>query len=154
MTPSDVDTSPLDDAAAHEVRDTEEVGHERRLGMLVDVPRRAELLDLAVGHHGKPVGHRERLFLVVRDVEERDPDLALDRLELDLELAAQLGVERAEGLVEQEHRRREHERPRERDALLLPTRELMWAPLPEPAEADELERSPQPSRVARPSGPA
>ena len=99
--------------------------------MLVDVPRRAELLDLAAGHHGKPVGHRQRLLLVVRDVDEGDPDLALDALQLDLELAPQLRVERAERLVEQQHRRREHERTRERDALLLPAGELVRPALSE-----------------------
>ena len=74
-------------------------------GLLVDVLGRAALLDDAVVHDRDPVGHRERLLLVVGDVEERDPDLALDRLQLDLHLLAQLQVERAERLVEQQHRR-------------------------------------------------
>src|SRR5262249_62035226 len=40
------------------------------------------------------------------------------------ELLAHLRVERAEGLVEQEHLRLGGERARERDALALPAREL------------------------------
>ena len=55
-------------------------------------------------HHGDAVGHRERLLLVVRDVDERDADLLLQRLQLDLQRLAELGVQSAERLVEQEHR--------------------------------------------------
>ena len=55
----------------------------------------AELLDLARVHDRDPVAHRERLFLVVGHVHERDADLGLDALELDLELAAELEVEGA-----------------------------------------------------------
>ena len=51
------------------------------------------------------VRHRQRLLLVVRHVDERDADVLLDALELDLELLAQLEVERAQRLVEQQHRR-------------------------------------------------
>jgi hypothetical protein len=55
----------------------------------------------------------------VRDVEEGDPDLALDLFELDLHLAAQLEVERAERLVQQQHRGPVHQRAGERHALAL-----------------------------------
>ena len=75
----------------------------RRRRALVELLGRPELLDLAGVHDGDPVAHRERLFLVVGHVHEGDPDLGLDALELDLELAAQLEVERAERLVEEQH---------------------------------------------------
>ena len=94
-------------------------------GMLVDVLGRPALGDAAVVHHRDPVRHRQRLLLVVGDVDERDPDLALDLLELDLHLLAQLQVERAERLVEQQHRRPVDERAGQRDALALPARELV-----------------------------
>ena len=45
---------------------------------LVDLLGRGDLLDDALVHHRDPVGHRQRLLLVVRHVEERDADLALD----------------------------------------------------------------------------
>ena len=76
----------------------------------------------------------------MRDVDERDADLVLDALQLELHLLAQLQVERAERLVEQQHARMVDERPRERDALLLAARELARLPLLEQAEPDELER--------------
>ena len=50
-------------------------------------------------------------------VDERDPDLVLDPLELQLHLLAELQVERAERLVEEEDARPVDERPRESDAL-------------------------------------
>ena len=73
--------------------------------MLVHLGRRADLLDPALVEDGDPVAHRERLLLVVRDVDERHPELLLDLLQLDLHLLAQLQVERAERLVEQERPR-------------------------------------------------
>ena len=51
-------------------------------------------------------------------------DLSLDLLELDLHLLAQLQVERAERLVEQQERRQVDERAREGHPLSLPAREL------------------------------
>jgi hypothetical protein len=41
----------------------------------------------------------------VGDVDERDADLALNAFQLDLHLLAQLEIERAEGLIQQEHGR-------------------------------------------------
>ena len=63
----------------------------------------------------------------------------LDPLELELERAAQLDVESAERLVEQQGRGAVDERPRERDALLLPTGQLLWLALLHPGQRDDLE---------------
>ena len=52
------------------------------------------------------------------------PTSPLDRAQLVLHLLAQLQVERAERLVEQQHARPVHERARERHALALAAREL------------------------------
>ena len=112
------------DGADEQVRDAEEAGDELRARPLVELGRRAELLDLAAVHDRDRVGHRHRLLLVVRDVDEGDPQLVLDALQLELELLAQLQVERAERLVEQQHLRPVDERPRERDPLLLAAGQL------------------------------
>ena len=108
-------------------------------GPLVDRLGVGDLLDHAAVHHRDAVGHRQRLLLVVRHVDERDADVALDALQLDLQLLAELQVERAERLVEQQHGRAVHERARERDALLLAARELRRPALCLGAEADALE---------------
>ena len=96
----------------------------RRAGPLVELARRAELLDAAVVEHGDAVGEGERLLLVVRHEDEGDAEVALDLLQLDLHLLAELEVERAERLVEQQHLRLDDGGARERDALPLPAREL------------------------------
>ena len=72
--------------------------------MLVDLPGRAELLHDPVVHDRDAVGHRERLALIMCDVDEGDADLPLDPLQLDLHGLPQLEVEGAEWLVKQECR--------------------------------------------------
>ena len=76
-------------------------------------------------HDRDPVAHRQRLLLVVGHVHERDADLALDALELELEALAELEVQRTERLVEQQHVRTVDERPGEGDPLLLAAGELV-----------------------------
>ena len=120
--------------------DAQEPGDVRRGGPRVDLLRRADLLDRPSAHHRDPVGHGERLLLVVRHVDERDADLALELPQLELQVLAELGVERAERLVEQQHLRVEHQRPGQGDALLLAAGELRRTALGEIADADELER--------------
>ena len=70
------------------------------------------------------VAHRQRLVLVVGDEEEGDAQLALQRLQLGLHLLAQLQVERAQRLVEQQHLRLVDQRARQRHALALAARQL------------------------------
>src|ERR1022692_674381 len=130
----------VDDIDLHEVRDAEEVGHVGVGRLLVHLVRAAELDDLAVAHDRQPVGHGQRLLLVVRDIEEGDADLLLQRLQLDLQRPAQLGVQRAERLVKQQHRRLQHERPGQRDPLLLAAGQLSGAALGERAQLDQVQR--------------
>ena len=61
------------------------------------------------------------------------PTSRLDALELDLHLLAQLEVERAERLVEQQHPRAVDDRAGERDALALAAGELRGLAGAEPA---------------------
>ena len=81
------------------------------------------------GHDREAVGHGERLFLVVRHIQERDAYAFLDRLQLYLEGAPQLCVERSQRLVQEQHCGMEHEGPCEGDPLLLASRQLIDAPL-------------------------
>ena len=75
----------------------------------------------------------------MRDVDERDLDVVLDRLQLELHLLSQLQVERAERLVEQEDTRAVDERARQRHALLLAAGKLSGLPSLEPLEPDDVE---------------
>jgi len=58
------------------------------------------------------------------DVDEGDPDLPLDPLQLDLHVLPELEVERPERLVEEQDLRMVDDRAGERDPLALAAREL------------------------------
>ena len=62
-------------------------------GPEIGLGRRRHLLGTAVIEHHDAVGERERLFLVVRDQDRRDAERALQLLELDLQLLAQLAIQ-------------------------------------------------------------
>ena len=119
-----------------QVRDADESRHERRQRALVQLPRRCELFDGSGVHHRDRVGHRHRLFLVVRHVDEGGIRPGLDRFELELHLLPELLVECAQGLVQEQRRRAVHEGSRERDPLLLSARELTGSPVLHPVEPD------------------
>ena len=72
-------------------------------GPLVDIARRADLNDLALVEDRHPVGHGQRFALIVGDEHERDADFLLQRLELLLHLLAQLEIERAQRLIQEQH---------------------------------------------------
>jgi len=72
-----------DVAGADEARD------EFRLRAIVDVLRRADLGDQPLVHHCDAVGHHQRFLLIVRHVDERDPELPVERRQLALHLAPQ-----------------------------------------------------------------
>ena len=75
-------------------------------------------------HHDQALAERHRLDLVVRDEQRRDAELAVQLLDLQPRLRAQLGVEVRQRLVEQEHLRLAHDRAAHRHALALAAREL------------------------------
>jgi hypothetical protein len=85
------------------------------------------------------IGQHERLRLVVRDVDERRAEIRLQLLQLDLHVLAQLEVERAQRLVEQQQRGLEHEAPRDRHPLLLAARQLVDALALRAGKADPLQ---------------
>src|SRR4051794_7227746 len=110
--------------ALEEVRGADEAGDEVIRGLLVDVRRAPDLLDAALVEDRDAVGHREGLVLVVGHVDERDPHVSLDPLELHLHLLAKLQVEGAERLIEEQHPWPVDDCAGKRDALTLATRQL------------------------------
>src|SRR3954447_24448478 len=122
---------PLD-----QVRRANEISHERCRRSLVDFFGRTNLLNLALVEDGNPVGHRERLVLVMRDEDERDADLPLQVLQLDLHVFTQFAVEGAERFVEQQDARPVHQRPGEGAALSLPAGELARLAFAVPGKTD------------------
>src|SRR5688572_15257304 len=75
--PAEASPHDADDRSLNEVRVADKVGHELARRPLVDFARRADLLDAPFVHHRNLVRQRERLGLVVRDVDSGDPQLAL-----------------------------------------------------------------------------
>ena len=97
------------------------------------------------------VDERHRLFLVVRDDDEGDAERLLDVDQLELRVLAQLLVERAERLVEQQQLRPLDQRARERHALPLAAGELVRLALGELAELHQLEHLGDAAARSRPS---
>ena len=107
------------------------------LRALVQLARRARLLDPALVHHDDLLGDLHRLLLVVRDEDRRHVDLVVQAAQPLAQLAAHLRVERAERLVEQQHLRLHGERAGERHALQLAARELRGVALGQAVEPHE-----------------
>ena len=101
---------------------------------------RGRLLDAARLHHADPVGHRERLFLVVGDEDGGDREPLLEGADLVAQLGADLGVERRERLVQEQDPRLDREGPRKCDPLLLSSRHLVGVLRRLVGEADQLEQ--------------
>ena len=87
--------------------------------LVVEIERRADLLDDAVMHHDDLVGHGHGLDLVVGDVDRGGLQPLMQLLDLGAHLHAQFGVEIGERLVEQKHLRIAHDGAAHGDALAL-----------------------------------
>ena len=105
--------------------------------MVVELLRRADLLEEAVPHDGDPVAHRHGLDLVVGDVDGRRAEALVEARDLGAGLHAQLGVEVAERLVHEEDGRLAHDRAAERDALALAAGERLRLAVEEVLEAED-----------------
>ena len=97
-------SSPATDLGGEEIhaRRADEAGDEQIGRMVVELERRADLLDHAGAQHDDAVGKRHRLDLVVRDEDHRRAEPAVQLVDLHPHLHAELGVEIGERLVEEE----------------------------------------------------
>src|SRR5262245_1966010 len=142
------------DATAEEIAVADELAHEAGARAVVDLERRGRLLERAVAEDRDAVRHRHRLGLIVCHVDHRNADLAVDALELDLHLLAQVLVEGAERLIEQEHVRVEDEAAREGNALLLAAGQLARMLVGEGPQADQVKDLAHALGLARARKPA
>ena len=129
------------DVPAELVHVADEAIRERRRRIVVDLLRRADLLDLALVHQHDAIGDFERLLLVVRHENGRDVQLVVETAEPPAQFLAHLRVERAERLVEQEHLRFHRESAGQRDALTLSAGELRRETVGQPSELHEIEQT-------------
>ena len=128
--------------AVHDVGVTDEVGHKGVLGLVVDVLGGADLLHLAAVHNDDGVGHGQGLFLVVGDIDEGDVHLALQALEFQLHLLAQLEVQGAQRLVEKQDLRLIDQAAGDGHALLLAAGHLADAAALEALQAHDFQHIP------------
>jgi hypothetical protein len=93
-----------------------------------DIGLNADLLpDLtrALGEQNDAVGEANGLAHGMGDEQNRRPALPPDRFDVIVEANARFGIDRREGLVEEENARLDDERARNRHALPHPARELV-----------------------------
>ena len=91
-------------------------------------------------HHDDAVGELQRLLLIVGDEDRGQAHAIVQIAQPAAQILADLGVERAERLVEQQDARLDRERAGQRDALALAAGKLRRIALAEPAELDEIEQ--------------
>ena len=103
----------------------DEVGDEQPRRPEIHLHRRAHLQEPPLVHHRHPVGNRQRLFLVVGDIDGGDPQAVDHGADLGAQMGADLGVERRQRLVQQQNRRIGRQRPGQRHALLLAAGKLV-----------------------------
>src|SRR6266851_1727444 len=135
-------------------RRADEAGDEQIVRPVVELERRADLLDQAVVHHHDLVRHRHGLDLVVRDVDRGGPEALMQLLDLGAHLHAELGVEIGERLVEQKHLRIAHDGAAHGDALALTAGQLPRKAREQMGEAQNLGRALHPRVGLRLAGAA
>ena len=126
-------------AAVKHVHVAQELINERRGWMVVNLIRRARLLNATLIEHHHAVGYFQRFFLVVGDKHAGQIDFVVQAPEPAAQLFPHLGVQRPKRLIEQQHLRFNGECSRERDALTLATGELMWVAVRKPIELHEFQ---------------
>lgn len=110
----------------------------------VELLRTGCLDDLAAAHHRHQVRQRERLLLVVGDKQGGGAGCSQRRADLAPDLGAEAGIERVEGLVEQDQARVGGQR----HPLLLAAGELVGEALVEPLEVDQGQQFLHPAAAA------
>jgi len=101
---------------------------------------RSALGDDAVAEHGDPVGRGQCLVLVMGDQDGGGAGLGQQALDVGADRGPQVGVERAEWLIEEDEAGLDGKCARQRDPLLLAARELMRVAPAEARQADRVEQ--------------
>ncbi len=89
-------------------RRANKAGDEDIVGVLVEIDRRADLLDTTRPQHDDPVGHGHGFGLVVGHIDHGVAQYLVELQKLHAHLYAQLRIEIAERLIEQKHLRIAH----------------------------------------------
>ena len=117
---------------------------------VVDRLRRPDLLHQSPFHHHDAVAQAHRLDLVMGDEDRGDAELALKELQLVAGIGAQLGVQVAQRLVEQQDLRLGHDRAGDRHPLPFAAGKLARAAVEQMIDAHLARRLPNPLLPLRP----
>ena len=107
---------------------------------MVEVERRADLLDAALAEDDDAVGHGHRLDLIVRHIDDRRFEIAVQLGKLDPHLHAQRRVEVRQRLVEQENLGVAHDGAADGDALALAAGKLAGLAIEQRLELEDSRR--------------
>src|SRR5690348_1327459 len=92
-------------AARKNVGISNKLGHKTCCWVPVDTLWCVDLHNAPLAHHGNPIGHSERLVLIVGDIQDGDTQALLNRFHLKLHLVAELSVERTKWLIHKQDTR-------------------------------------------------
>ena len=121
-------------------RRADEAGNEDVVGVVVEILRGGDLLQLAQAHDRYPMPHGHGLDLVVRHVYRRDAELLLQRGDLGAHLDAKLRIEIRQRLVHQEDLGIAHDGATHGNALSLSARELLGLAIEHGGQIEQLRR--------------
>ncbi len=96
------------------------LGHCHRNWPLIKLRRRSDLGHGSVKHQSNPVGHQTGFGLMVGHPEGGQPQLGLKLQDQILHLISQMGIQRAQGFIQQQKLRLHHQGPRQGHPLRLP----------------------------------
>ena len=119
---------------------TQEIEHEGVGRAFIDLVRGPGLLDPSMVHDDNPVSHLQGLFLVVGDEDTGYMDLVVEPPQPAAQFSPHLGVQGAEGFVEEEHLRFHRQGPSQGDPLSLTTGELGRIAVGQPFKLHQLEQ--------------
>ena len=108
---------------------TEKSRHECRCGSRIDPFGSRKLLNASPVHNCQLIRKGHSLLLIVRYEQKGDTGSALHRLEFRAHLFTQFRIERRQRLIEQQQLRFQHQRARQRNALLFTARKLRRKPV-------------------------
>ena len=100
---AEVHQSVPDHGSVQDVTFADKIGYKRIDRFVVDVSRRADLLDLSFAHHHNAVAQCKGLFLIVSDIYEGNAQRLVHFLQFHLHVLAHLQVESSQRFVEQQH---------------------------------------------------
>ena len=102
------------------------LGDEQCLRLLENLVGAADLYQAPRARDADPIPQRQRLCVIVGDVDGRNLAQRFEGVELRTKLVADLGIEVTDRLIEQERFGLRHQGPAQRRPLLLPARYFGW----------------------------